>query len=128
MKTNPTAHRAKRRGRKKGGDVLKEINPQGSAAEHALKFAYGRHADDAFSELVRVWRRIHRANEDLARRATRLGHARIGAAEAGHGNDKEALRYWQDKRQVQRWLDDQLSNLTIAVRANMELGQFKDLH
>lgn len=35
----------------------------------------------------------------------------------------DAVRYWRDKRRVEGWLHAELSELTLAVRANMELGK-----
>lgn len=128
------APRIKRRGRKTDDGILKEIDPRGSALDSAMKFAYGRRADDHFSEMVRTWRAIHRACEDLARRETMIGEGRIAAAqlveaskeEIGSGKmdkDVEAIRYHEDKRRVTSWFNVEMSRLTLQVRVNMQLGK-----
>lgn len=98
-----------------------------------MKFACGRTANDHFAEMVRTWRAMHRACEDLAKRETKLGEERIAAAESVAASDEdlrsgktdkdvEAIRYREDKRIVTAWLKDEMSGLTLQVRMNMQLG------
>jgi hypothetical protein len=107
-------HKTSTRGRKAGGDVLKSLEPGGAAAENALKFAYGRSADDPAAQMVRQWMTIKLEAQRLAELKETIGPKRISAAEHGAKSDALALKYWQKKRALDAWLRFEMDNLWTA--------------
>ena len=57
--------RKQRSGRKAGGDVLKAIDPAGSALANAIKLTYGDASNHSGSKMVRIWHSIERATQQL---------------------------------------------------------------
>lgn len=113
----------KRRGRKPGDGILKEMKPQGSALDNWLKLIWGRYADDPMAQMVLEWWAISEQNEDLAKRAAKLGKTRIAEENFGQG-DEEADSYIRAKGVNDRRFEDKRIEFELAAR--MALTQRDD--
>ena len=94
-----------RSGRKAGGDVLKAIEPAGSALANAQKLAYGQSANDPAAEMVRTWRSMELAAERLAQQEKHLGPKRLK----------------EDRRVLAAWLRDEQRRFTTAASFALRL-------
>jgi hypothetical protein len=111
------SQQTKRRGRKPGDGILKELNPQGSALDNISKLIFGRYGDDPIAKMVRQLWGIYAENEDLAKCAADPVKARIAAAKRGQTNGKEAVSYLQSLKQSHdRLLEKKQTNFELAAR------------
>lgn len=115
MSDTKKIQRVRRRGRKAGDGVLKEIESQTSLLEKASKLRYGRHSCPPVERVVQTWRRILRANPDLKKI---LAEERIGDAKSGRENKcVEAIQSCEKQWLKVPWLHDESQWLLRRVMA-----------